>query len=437
MKVCIIAHSHPDFSKGGGEIAAYRQFVTQMRRGDDVTLVCASPLLTDQTDSAAPQVYAEGPREMLFSYRGMHEHYLAWEDLEARERIISLLDSIEADVYHFHHYWRVGVDLIERLMDMRPSARFVMTLHEMLAICANHGQMVRSKTGELCERATPLRCLTCFPELGLSEITLRRAVLYRALNRMSQLIYPSQFIRRRYEDWGLAPERGVVLENFLGRELLGESRGTPGAPSGAERRFAFFGQATEFKGIDTLVEGFSLALRSRDDITLTFHGPRESDILRLFPALSKTIDLYRGNIFFSGRYSAHEVVRLMQSSGWIVVPSIWWENSPVVIQEAKRAGVPLIVSNIGGMAEKVTDGVDGLHFRRGSPVDLAATLLQAAEPETHHRLSRTQSDSIAELDFLRGLDRAFDRPSHVASQDDLQLGVDRSKSLELETDTVS
>ena len=56
---------------------------------------------------------------------------------------------------------------------------------------------------------------------------------------------------------------------------------------------------------------------------------------------------------------------------WVVVPSIWWENGPLVILEAFQHGRPVICSDIGGMSEKVTDGVNGLHFRRGDPRDLA------------------------------------------------------------------
>jgi glycosyltransferase involved in cell wall biosynthesis len=56
------------------------------------------------------------------------------------------------------------------------------------------------------------------------------------------------------------------------------------------------------------------------------------------------------------------------------VPSIWWENSPVVIQEAFSYGRPVICSDIGGMAEKVNHRVDGLHFKVGSPEDLARTI---------------------------------------------------------------
>jgi glycosyltransferase involved in cell wall biosynthesis len=68
------------------------------------------------------------------------------------------------------------------------------------------------------------------------------------------------------------------------------------------------------------------------------------------------------------------VIELMQGMDWIVVPSIWWENSPVVIEEALIAGRPIICSNIGGMAEKVEDGKFGVHFEVGNAADLSATI---------------------------------------------------------------
>ena len=51
----------------------------------------------------------------------------------------------------------------------------------------------------------------------------------------------------------------------------------------------------------------------------------------------------------------------MAEVDWVVVPSIWWENAPLVIQEAFRHRRPVICGDIGGMAEMVRDGVDGLH----------------------------------------------------------------------------
>ena len=62
-----------------------------------------------------------------------------------------------------------------------------------------------------------------------------------------------------------------------------------------------------------------------------------------------------------------------------MVPSTWWENSPLVIQEAFKFRRPVICSDIGGMAEKVTDGVNGLHFRAGNALDLADRIEEAVE----------------------------------------------------------
>jgi glycosyltransferase involved in cell wall biosynthesis len=78
----------------------------------------------------------------------------------------------------------------------------------------------------------------------------------------------------------------------------------------------------------------------------------------------------------------------MRQIDWVVMPSIWWENSPMVIQESFLHGRPLIASDIGGMREKITDGVNGLHFRVGSAEDLADRMIVAlTEPGLWDRLS--------------------------------------------------
>ncbi len=68
----------------------------------------------------------------------------------------------------------------------------------------------------------------------------------------------------------------------------------------------------------------------------------------------------------------------MAEVDWVVMPSIWYENAPLVIQEAFQHRRPVIASGIGGMAEMVRDGVDGLHVRPGDPAALAAALQRAA-----------------------------------------------------------
>ena len=66
--------------------------------------------------------------------------------------------------------------------------------------------------------------------------------------------------------------------------------------------------------------------------------------------------------------------RALSNLDVLVVPSIWPENSPLVIREAFLAGVPVVASRIGGIPETVTDGVNGLLFTPGDVADLRRTL---------------------------------------------------------------
>jgi glycosyltransferase involved in cell wall biosynthesis len=75
------------------------------------------------------------------------------------------------------------------------------------------------------------------------------------------------------------------------------------------------------------------------------------------------------------------------------VPSIWWENSPLVIQEAFFHRRPIFCSDVGGMAEKIRDGVDGIHFRRNDAFSLAQTIENAT---ANPRLWRSLRDGIRE-----------------------------------------
>ena len=65
-------------------------------------------------------------------------------------------------------------------------------------------------------------------------------------------------------------------------------------------------------------------------------------------------------------YELSDLDRLMATVDWVVVPSTWWEIFGMVVSEAFLFGKPVICSNIGGIGERVRDGVNGLHFAVGS-----------------------------------------------------------------------
>jgi glycosyltransferase involved in cell wall biosynthesis len=100
-------------------------------------------------------------------------------------------------------------------------------------------------------------------------------------------------------------------------------------------------------------------------------GAHQDRIRRLVEAAGDSVTMM-------GRYDWRHLGRLMESIDWVVLPSIWWENSPLVIQEAFFHGRPIICSDIGGMAEKVKHASDGLHFRARDARHLAEVIERAA-----------------------------------------------------------
>jgi len=408
--VCVLAHAHPDFSKGGGETAAYRHYQTLAGEGWDVRFVAAVELPGGQSPSDRGETFARyGEGETLYAVSGMEDDRLWWRNAEERRALVRLLAGFGSDVYHFHHYWRAGLDLVAELAEARPDARLVVTLHEMLAVCAHHGQMIRTRSRELCRKETAQRCLQCFPDLTLERLRLRKAMMIAGLRRFDHFVYPSHFVAERYRAWGLSPDDATVLENYIGDDLLALPR-RPRDSARLAGRFAFFGQPTEFKGLDVLIPAFAAALAESPLLSLVVYGATAEETLRFFPQLERPIALAADRLTFAGRYDAADVVGLMSSVGWVIMPSIWWENSPVVIQEARRAGTPLIVSGIGGMAEKVHDGVDGLHFRVGSAPDLARAMLEGAVPEAHARLSASLRDVLGRAEFIASLEAIYAAP---------------------------
>jgi len=75
-----------------------------------------------------------------------------------------------------------------------------------------------------------------------------------------------------------------------------------------------------------------------------------------------------------GAYQPAQVARLLEPLDVVVVPSLWYENAPLVISEAFASRLPVVASRLGGMAEMVHDGVDGMLFEPGDSKDLARVL---------------------------------------------------------------
>ena len=304
---------------------------------------------------------------------------MAYEDFR------SLLERFQPTVVHFHHYVHLGLELIREVRKYSPRAFIALTFHEFLAICNANGQM-RKTDGTLCLKAAPFDCHLCFPSYSPQEFFLRELFVKSFLGLVDAFVSPSQFLRDRYVAWGLPPEKMTVLENGQ-PQRNGAVREIPSDRT-LETRFVVLGQLSRRKGTHIVLEAVRLLpKRLRKLVHVEIHGfvPDEGD--GFMAELQSAVKELDGCVRLYGTYRSEDLGGIIRRNGWLIVPSIWWENSPVVIQEALAYGRPILCSNIGGMAEKVTHGVSGFHFRVNNTADLAALIEQcASSPDAWKRM---------------------------------------------------
>jgi glycosyltransferase involved in cell wall biosynthesis len=395
--IAIISHSHPSVSKGGAEIAAYTLFKGLVSLGINAIFVAACPSdIRSRLDLGSRREHA-----IIYEPSGYdHFYHLAsprlWQELTA------IVSCHNVELVNFHHYLHVGINSLRRTARSQ-AIKVVVSFHEFLAICHHHGQMVTRPGQLLCKAASPSSCTSCFPEHSPQQFKLRRELFLDTFGIVDGFVSPSHFLADRYAAWGLPRERLTVIENGLAQTAQDAPQRTPLA---ADRWvFGYFGQITPFKGVDTLLQAAEIIARSPDlaaRVAIRIHGnfvgQSEEFIARLMAAVER-----HPFLTYAGTYENALAGDLMGECDYIVVPSRWWENSPVVIQEAFAAGRPVVCSGIGGMAEKVIDGVSGLHYRMGDPDDLARVLTRAADVSLYTKLL----DGLPEIADGRRMAQAY------------------------------
>jgi glycosyltransferase involved in cell wall biosynthesis len=243
---------------------------------------------------------------------------------------------------------------------------------------------MKKSSGELCYRSGTLDCSRCFKgsTFGPGEFYLRKRYIQTFFKLIDHFVSPSAFLKKRYVEWGIASEKITVIEN--GQPTLNISESEKGSSDSLS--LCYIGQINPNKGLDVLLEAITLLPEEiKQRVQVDVHGSGlENQSPDYQKKIQKLVKKSKKSVRLHGRYQAEDVGNILSSAQWLIVPSIWWENSPMVIQESLNCGVPLIVSDIGGMAEKVENNVTGLHFRVGKPLALANRIVQIAEDKDLH-----------------------------------------------------
>lgn len=401
-KIVFISHGHPELSKGGAEVASWNLYNLLLEQGYD----CLYIARTDGASHGGSTFSSRGD-EVLF-HTGMTDWFnLSTSNLKPLFTDLNeLLQEFSPDIVHIHHYAHMGIELFPAVRRAVPKAKVVFTLHEFMAMCMHNGQMVKRETLKLCNKALEADCHKCFPSHSPSDFFLRKNYVLDQFSDVDEFVSPSKFLAERYVEWGLPKSKVHVIENVLPPL----SARKPRTLSKDEKRtkLAFFGQVNPYKGLDILLKAISLLPEEvRESIHVDIHGANldiqtsdfKEKVEELLLDVSDCVDL-------RGPYESEQLPSRMAECDWVIIPSIWWENSPVVIQEAIHLGRPLIGSNIGGMKEKI-EGIAGLTFEARSAASLASTIVKAIEPDVFDfwqaKLSNQQPAVEQHLQFIEKL----------------------------------
>lgn len=400
-RVLLVIHAFPPDMLGGSEVHA-ADLAAELAHRFDVSVFAGAPA---SGGNARVDVSSRGPVTLYRLFRPSPPADLraAYESNVVATAFSSVLEDVRPQVVHFHGVWGLSNDLPG--ISRRIGAVNVFTLHDFWLMCPR-GQRLQHPDQSICWNVDRSRCARCLepwiaparlPSAGrllgafrgrqLADRTFWRRAAARVfrsappvspraevdryhaktadvVGSVDLFIAPSAFLRSEFIRYGVAETQIIHSDNGIDTRTLtcAKSRSTT-------LRFGFVGSLIPSKGVHVLLESFKQA--SLDADLLIFGAAPD-------PHSTYASDLHeRGRhprIHFKGRFERERTADVFADIDVLVVPSLWFENSPLVIKEAFAAGTPVIASRLGGMAEQIVSGTSGILVTPGSVDELARAI---------------------------------------------------------------
>ena len=451
MRILQVVHGYPPAASGGTEVYVRdlaRAFAA--RSEDDIAVLTrhANP----NARELAVRRFSDGDVDVVSVNNTFHscESFEASYANPAIERIAAeILDEWQPEIVHVQHLTCLSTGIPRQAA--RRGIPVVMTLNDYWLIC-HRGQLV-DRDGRRCEGPGEAGCARCLqpgaiaipaavrsakalrslPVPGVStaigiatriwDATIpvdrtRSATVARlehmkaAVSDVQLFLAPSETLAATFVSFGLSTDRTIRCNQGIATAAFDRSRRT----HSSQLRIGFAGGLLPSKGGDLLIDAIERLPPGRVTLDVmgsvgAYHGEAGfADALKTrlgHPAIRRL-----------GPVSHERMPGVLADLDVLVVPSIWIENAPFIIREAFAAGVPVVASDLGGMAEMVRHGIDGLLFRPGDAVELAAMLRRLIEePNLPERLQagitppmRIEEDAAWLRDSYQGLKKRRTNP---------------------------
>ncbi len=259
---------------------------------------------------------------------------------QAKKNFLALIRDFKPDVVHFHNiYHQLSCSVIEAAHEQK--IKTVMSLHDYKFISPNYSLYNHGHVDESCSGGNYYRCIlnNCLENFGESLTATLEAYFVDAKGykqMVDKYISPSKFLRNKFINAGFDSEKIDQISNALPAGEFKMSHGDLGY-------VAFVGRLSDEKGLKYLMSAAELLTDIH--FKIVGEGPERVE-------LEKIIDNKKlANVELVGRKSGSELESLITGARMFVLPSVWYENAPLSILEAKARGKIIIASDIGGISE--------------------------------------------------------------------------------------
>ncbi|RKZ53099.1 MAG: radical SAM protein [Candidatus Parabeggiatoa sp. nov. 2] len=312
------------------------------------------------------------------------------------QRFAERLERIKPDIVHIGHLNHLSTSIVTEAAYRE--IPIVYTLHDYWIMCPR-GQFMQMHPNDqndlwaACDGQQDRKCAQrCYaryfsgaPVEQEEDITYWTSWVKRRMQHIREMvelidlfIAPSRYLYNRYhEEFGLPTRKLVYLDYGFDRKRLRHRQRIAGEPF----TFGYIGTHIPAKGIHHLIEAFAqVSGKARLRIWGRLRGENSKSLQDLANSLP---DAIREQIEWLPEYRNQNIVTdVFNRVDAIVVPSIWVENSPLVIHEALQARVPVITADVGGMCEYIHHEVNGLLFQHRHPEALAVQMQRLIDNPT-------------------------------------------------------
>lgn len=410
MKIILTVHQFfPEYSSGT-EVLTYSVACELLARGHEVILFTGYPALEPMSDSERFDKYEiDGITVFRFyhSFVSMGGQIVVSE-IEYNNHLAAgyfkgLLEELEPDVVHFFHFSRLGAALIDVVRELDIPAYYTPT--DFWSVCPTSQLLLAdgrvcpgpsSHAGNCVKHVAILTRWRYYSGMVkyLSDKVIDALVVFvksdryipfpfkqeivalsgrnsfniSRLNGLQGIVAPTRLMAKVLTCNGVNPE--LITQSAYGINMDGFDDFQRDYPEGEGITIGYIGTLAPHKGCHILIQAFNKLTNS--DARLNIYGN-----LNEFPDYVANLhSATKGNnaIKFCGTFPNTQIAEVLARINVLVVPSLWYENAPLVVYSALAAKCPVLASDFAGMSEVVCDDWNGLLFEPGNADALSRCL---------------------------------------------------------------